>query len=353
MKFSQIGIFCITSLALSACSFTPREQAEGGFDYTKAELSEPVKPAPGKQLPTPTNRFAVPETKTDGAIGKNINIIAPVLVRATAAGSRPNQTIGMTAVDFSELEGMDDLPSFTWQEVKETLSRKGISITEEVAEQRLVTGWHSQRLEVGEDEKEVVIERRYEVKMDVPNHRRLVTLQVDLIDKRESGPGRGVLPAGVADNNAEAALLNNMINEIAIRQQGIFKAAEEAAVVNVEPSFNDDGFPAYKVDIGFDTAWPLMADVIENLGFEIEDLNQSKGMYYTNYLNDTGFSLAFWNSRSEGKLDLPDGDYQINIKGDDDESTITIFSGDQPLTAADIDRLYGPIAAEIRRRSAL
>ncbi|MDN7124102.1 outer membrane protein assembly factor BamC [Pseudidiomarina sp. 1APP75-32.1] len=353
MKFSHIGILSITSLALAACSFTPREHAEGSFDYTKKELVEPLQPAPGKQVPQSTNRYNVPETEVDGAVGKNINIIAPVLVRATAAGSRPSQAVGITAVDFSELEGMDDLPSFTWQEVKDTLQRKNIAIEEEVDEQRLKTGWDAERLEVGEDELEVVIERRYEVLLDVPDHRRLVTLEVNMIDKRESGPGRGVLPSGVADTNAEARLLNSMINEIAVRQQGIFKAAEEAAVVNVEPTFNDKGYPAYKIDIGFDAAWPLMADVIENLGFEIEDLDQSQGMYYTNYLRDTGLSLFFWNSRNEGKLDLPDGDYQINVKGDGDETVITILRDEQPLTAADIDRLYGPVAAEIRQRSAL
>ncbi|MGQ4275701.1 outer membrane protein assembly factor BamC [Pseudidiomarina sp. E22-M8] len=354
MKFSHIGILCVTSLALSACSFTPREQAEGSFEYTNKKLIEPLAPAPGKQVPQPTHHFAVPDTNVEGAVGKRINVISPVLVRATAAGSRPNDRMGVTAVDFSELEGMDDLPSFTWQEIKDTLARKNVGIVDEVEQQRLTTDWVGERLEVGEDELEVLIERRYVVMLDVPEHRRLVTLEVNMMDKRESGPGRGILPAGVSDTNAEATLLNSMINEIAVRQQGIFKAAEEAAVVNVEPTFNDEGFPAYTIDIGFDEAWPLMAAVLENLGFEIDDLNQSSGMYYTNYLKDTGFSLAFWNSRNKGKLDLPDGDYQINVKGDGSDTTITILNDDgQPLSAADIDRLYGPVAAEIRRRSAL
>lgn len=354
MKFSHIAILCFTSLAVSACSFTPREQAEGSFEYTNKKLVEPITPAPGKQVPQPTSRFAVPDVKVDGAVGKRINVISPVLVRATAAGSKPSERIGVTAVDFSELEGMDDLPAFTWEEVKDTLGRKNIGIVEEVEQQRLTTDWVGERLEVGEDELEVLVERRFEVLLDVPDHRRLVTLEVNMIDKQESGPGRGVLPSGVPDTNAEAQLLNSMINEIAVRQQDMFKAAEEAAVVTVEPTFNDEGFPAYTMDIGFDAAWPLMAEVLENLGFEINDLNQSAGMYYATYLNDSGFSLAFWNSSNKGKLDLADGDYQINVKGDDDATTITILNDDgQPLTAADIDRLYGPVAAEIRRRSAL
>lgn len=87
MKFSHIAILCFTSLAVSACSFTPREQAEGSFEYTNKKLVEPITPAPGKQVPQPTSRFAVPDVKVDGAVGKRINVISPVLVRATAAGA--------------------------------------------------------------------------------------------------------------------------------------------------------------------------------------------------------------------------------------------------------------------------
>lgn len=353
MKVSSIAIICLSSLAVTACSFTPREQAEGDFDYTSSQQVEALKPAPGKQLPERSRQYEIPEVGVSGAVGREMNVLPPVLVRGTAAGSRASENPEITAVDFSELDGMEDLPSFTWEGIKAALERQNIAIAAETPEQSLTTGWQRQQLEVGEDELAATVERQFKVTMAVPDHRRTATVSVAMTDKQVSGPGASLVPGGVSDANAEANLLNTMINEIAVRQQGVFEAAEAAATVNVKPSFNDAGYPAYELDIGFDIAWPLMADVLEGLGFDIDDLNQSAGMYYLEYMRDPGFSLAFWEGNEEGKLDLADGSYQVNIKGDDDSTTITIYRGDEPLTAADIDRLYGPIAAEIRQRSAL
>ncbi|WP_258240495.1 outer membrane protein assembly factor BamC [Pseudidiomarina homiensis] len=353
MKVSSIAIICLSSLAVTACSFTPREQAEGDFKYTNAKQVEPLKPAPGKQLPEASKQYEIPEVNATGATGKKINVLPPVLVRGTAAGSRASENADVTAVDFSELDGMDDLPSFTWEGIKAALARENLTIVAETAEQSLTTGWQRQQLEVGDDEVAATVERQFRVTMQVPDHRRTATVTVAMTDKKISGPGADMVPGGVSDANAEANLLNTMINEIAVRQQGVFAAAEAAATVNVQPSFNEAGYPAYELDIGFDVAWPLLADVLEGVGFEIDDLNQSAGMYYLEYMRDPGFSLAFWNDNQEGKLDLADGSYQVNVKGDDDSTTITIYRGETPLTAADIDRLYGPIAAEIRQRSAL
>ncbi len=353
MKVSSIAMICLSSLAVSACSFTPREQAEGGFDYTNTQSVQALEPAPGKQLPERSRRYEIPPVDGTGAVGANMNVLPPVLVRGTAAGSRASENVDVTAVDFSELDGMEDLPNFTWEGIKAALQRENLTIVAETPEQSLTTGWQQEQLEVGEDELAATVQRQYQVTMQVPDHRRTATVTVDMVDKQVSGPGASEVPGGVSDTNAEANLLNAMINEIAVRQQGVFEAAEAAATVTVQPSFNDAGFPAYQLDIGFDVAWPLMADVLEGLGFEIDDLNQSAGMYYLEYMRDPGFSLAFWNDQREGKLDLADGSYQLNVKGDDSTTTLTFYRGDTPLTAADIDRLYGPIAAEIRQRSAL
>ncbi len=353
MKVSSIALICLSSLAISACGFTPREQAEGDFDYTNVEPVENLQPAPGKQLPERSRQYEIPPVSVAGAIGKDINVLPPVLVRGTAAGSRASENVEITAVDFSELDGMDDLPSFTWEGIKAALARQNIGIISETPEQSLLTDWQRQQLEVGDDELAATVARQFKVTMEVPDHRRTATVTVAMTDKEVTGPGASLVPGGVSDGNAEANLLNSMINEVAVRQQGVFAAAEAAATVNVTPSFNDAGFPAYELDIGFDVAWPLMADVLEGVGFEIDDLNQSAGMYYLEYMREPGFSLAFWDGNEEGKLDLADGSYQVNVKGDDDSTTVTIYRGETPLTAADIDRLYGPIAAEIRQRSAL
>ena len=118
MKVSSIAMICLSSLAVSACSFTPREQAEGGFDYTNTQSVQALEPAPGKQLPERSRRYEIPPVDGTGAVGANMNVLPPVLVRGTAAGSRASENVDVTAVDFSELDGMEDLPNFTWEGIK-------------------------------------------------------------------------------------------------------------------------------------------------------------------------------------------------------------------------------------------
>lgn len=353
MNVYSKGLMCVSALALSACSFSPREQAEGNFEYTNVQHTDGLQAAPGKKLPAVARTYEIPQADTSGEIGKRINVLPPVLVRGTAAGSRASNEVERKSVDFSELEGMDNLPGFTWEGLKAALTGRGIAIHDEVAEKSLTTGWVTENWIVGDDELAATVERRFKVEMSVPDHRRTANVAVEMIDKKVAGPGAAQVPGGVSDGNAEANLLNTMINEVAVRQQGMIAEAEAAFEIDMQATFNDEGYPAYQLNIGFDVAWNLMSDVLEGLGFEIDDLNQSTGMYYTEYRREAGFSLAFWNDREAGKLDLADGEYQINVKGDRSTSTITIYQGETPLSAADIDRLYGPIAAEIRRRSAL
>lgn len=346
---------CLSVVVASGCSFTPQEQADGGFEYTEAKLTDGLRSAPNKGLPAPSNRFEVPEVDQNLPIGPQVNIQAPVLVRPTAAGSRIDESEQRIRIYFDELEDMSDLPTFVWQGVNKALEQRGITVVESVPEQRLTTGPVRSEREVSEDDLMLVTERQFEITQLTPDHGRTTAIDVNVIASKESGAGAGRQPSIIADRNAAAMLLNDIVNEIAIAQQEnrIFNRANQEVIATA--GFNADGFPAIVVESDFDTVWALMGQALPELGFSIDDLNQSTGQYFTEYSKGSKgiSSLAFWRDEVEGKLDIADGDYMVRVTGDNEATTVTFHYNDQPLSAAEVNRIYAPIAAALRRQNSL
>ncbi|MDX1705711.1 outer membrane protein assembly factor BamC [Pseudidiomarina sp.] len=353
MKSFVVSLTCLSVAVIGGCSFTPQEQAEGDFSYTKTSLHDGLKPAPGLKVPEASTFYQVPPVPANKPVGKSVNIKSPTLVWATAAGSRVEETQDEVKVYFDEIEGMSNLAEFVWTGMLAELSARQIEVASEQPQQRLETGWVVHEREVGEEELRVRSERRFEFIMATPDHGRTTSLTVNMIDKQQSGPGQDFNPGLVADRNAETRLLNGVINEIAIRQNNMQGIVATGTDIDVTAGFNDDGYPALTLDTSFQNSWGLMGAVLPELGFTIDDLNQSAGNYYTTYeKGKRGLSkLAFWRDSVEGKLDIPEGEYEINVNGDRNLTTITFFFDGQPLSAAQLNRIYGPVAAEIRRQN--
>lgn len=346
---------CLSVVVASGCSFTPQEQADGGFEYTEAQLTDGLKPAPNKGLPAPSNRFEVPDVDGNLPVGPQVNIQAPVLVRPTAAGSRIDESEQRVRIYFDELEDMSNLSSFVWEGVTKALNQRGVPVVNAEPEQRLVTGSVRSEREVSEDELVLVTERQFEITQETPDHGRTTAIEVTVLKSSESGAGAGRQPSVIADRNAAAMLLNDIVNEIAIAQQEnrIFNRANQE--INATAGFNADGFPAIVVEADFDTVWALMGQSLPELGFSIDDLNQSTGQYFTEYSKGAKgmSSLAFWRDEVEGKLDIADGDYMVRVTGDNETTTVTFHYNDEPLSAAEVNRIYAPVAATLRRQNSL
>ncbi|RUO79192.1 outer membrane protein assembly factor BamC [Pseudidiomarina taiwanensis] len=354
MKRSQMALVLAASTALGACSFTPPEQAAGDFDYAQQQLKDPIEAAPGLEFDAQSQRYQVPEGDFPGALGAQLNIRAPIVVRAVAAGSRVEETEDQVRVYFDELENMDSLAPFVWENVRAGVSQQGIDIVSEQTEQELVTGWVSETALVGEDELEVVNQRRFKVSMDTASHGRTTAVKVEVLESQSQGPGSALYDAEMGQRNAATALLNALIVEVAVAQIDEDILTTRDTSLNVQAGFNQEGFPALVIDGSFATVWALMGQVLPELGFEIDDLNQSTGQYFTTYSEEaSGFDWAFWRDRQQGKLPLVDGEYMIRVTGDRTTTTVTLHYNDKPLSADDLTRIFGPFAAEIRKQSGL
>jgi len=181
MKFKLMVLAGAATVLVSACGFTPKEQAEGDFDYTQLKIDNKIQPAPGKQLPQSTNRYAIPEASKASPLGKDVSIIAPTLVWPVANGSRVEENETEVRVYFDELDGMSDVEQYVWLGVTQALNARGMGVTEEQTKQRIVTDWLSQTVIYGEDEQELIIRRKVAIAMDTAEHGRTTALQSEVV----------------------------------------------------------------------------------------------------------------------------------------------------------------------------
>ncbi len=349
MKVSAVSLSSLAMIFLAGCTFTPREQAHGSFDYVDAKVQPPLQQVPGLNLPMARDQYNIPQVEGSLDIGSNVNILAPVLVWPTAAGSRVEEADGKIRVHFDELEGMTELPNFIWTTMTARLQAEGIDFQTQQPQRRLETGWIEHSKTIGEDELELLTQRRFAIEFDSPTHARTVAVQVELLDKQESGAGAGLRPGLVDDRNQAALLLNSLINEVAI--QLVAKQQQTSPdLYTVTAGFDANGYAALLVDTSFINTWTMVGLVLPELGFTIDDLNQSTGRYYTNYSSETSAlsKLAFW--RSNSSLALTTGAYEVQVTGDQSNTSITFYRNGAALSAVEVNALYAPIAAEFRRQ---
>ncbi|GAB3293698.1 outer membrane protein assembly factor BamC [Pseudidiomarina andamanensis] len=351
MKANLLVLAGAATVVASACTFTPKQQAEGKFDYTELAAENSIQPAPNKQLPDATNRYTVPDAERKGPIGKEVPILAPKLVWPVADGSRVEEAEDQVRVYFDELDGMSDIEQYVWQGALQALRIRNIGVTEQVDRQRIKTDWVVETFEYGEEDEEVTILRRFQFDFNTAEHGRTTAVNSSVIDREITAADTVEIDKNYLsfrDRDAATAALNMIISEIAMTQQtGVADVDDEGAVL-IDMGFDEDGYASFIMGASFSYTWALMKNVLPELGFEVDDFNRENGRYYVTYKVDD----SFWSGRSEGKLQLPEGAYEVKVTGDAKRTSITLFrdNGDA-LSADEVMQIFAPFATEIRTQS--
>lgn len=356
MKANLFVLAGVAAVLVSACGFTPKEQAMGDFDYLDVKNDAQLKPAPGKQLPPSSRRYEIPQAAHNTPLGANVVVLAPKLVWPVADGSRVEEDETQTRIYFDELDGMNDVENYVWQGLLQGAATRGWTIAEQQDKQRLVIDWLSESFEYGEDDTEVVIQRQFEINLDTAEHGRTTALLSKVLERNVSSNGVQVDDVYLThrDEDAAAQVLNTLVSEIAITQaRGVASVTDDGAV-NIQAGFDEDGFAAIIVSASFNFTWAIMNEVLTELGFDVDDYNQQTGRYYASYdADNSGSSLAFWRDNDGAKVALPSGDYEIKVTGNRQRTSITLFRAGEAISPEQVNDIFAPFAAEIRNQSSL
>ncbi|MDT7524717.1 outer membrane protein assembly factor BamC [Pseudidiomarina sp. GXY010] len=355
MKLKLIALACCSAAMAAGCSYTPAGQAQGSFEYTDVQQRPELQAADGLNKPVSTNRYEIPPVPASEPVGTEVDINAPVVVWPLADGSRVEETEQLPRIYFDELEGMTNISDYVWNSALQGLQARNIGVAAIQDKQVISTDWLTTQYQIGENETPLQVQRRFNLIMESAPHGRTASLLVEVAERQDKGPTIGEVLASKQDRDAAAGLLNQVVSEIAIMQyQGVGSLTEDGTLA-IDAGFDDEGSPAMVLGASFNFSWTLMASVVEELGFEIDDLNQSTGRYYLDYDKDKSgaSSLAFWRSSKEGKLDIANGSYELKVTGDRRRTTLTFFTNGEAFSAAELNRIFAPVAAEIKRQSEL
>lgn len=359
MNFWRGFAIAATVAAITGCA-SQRDQAQGGFEYLDIE-ERPILLIPEGLDPVAQNpEFRIPAIEQeDGPIGPASTIRAPRQVMPLVPGSRIEEDSRAARIWFDAIEDMDNVADWVWEELLILLAEQDYVVTESEEKQHIRTAkvereqgsrarggfWSGLRRE----RIDFMASYSLTVDMHAPTHGRSAMLEVDAGDVRWYEDGERATTPPFLQRELEASFLN----DLGMRMQGNFeqqRVAQVRATRALRHAESLQGDPAYALDASFEAGWVLMPGVFDYLGFVVEDLSQTQGIYLVEYQpgGERGFfsRLAFWRSEDLGLLGLPRGSgYEFQLDERDGIFYIVISYRGEVLDEETMDELF-PVFAE-------
>lgn len=361
MKLSYLAL-ALTAATLAGCSSADRERASGSFDYVNIQPTDTLT-LPGElERPQRDSEYRVPESNIKNApVGLRVNITAPQQVRPLGLGSRVLETETETRVYFDIVEGMgNSVTDFVKRAADSVLNRRNISyemqgdghwVTETMSLQQTLDGEGGFLGFGGEQDKLQERTFRYDIIQETESHKRTTSLRININDFTQRVDGRTVNVAPVVANNLEAELLNAVISEVNRKQQQAV-AQLKAEGIDTQLTQTDTGESILLVEDNFEQAWPLVNLALQDIGFEVEDLNRETGTYFVSYSEpDSGF--LFIGGDDYESLSIEEGEYEFKLLESGENTSVRVYQDDTMLSQQWLENIYDNFRAAVKQQSKL
>ncbi len=343
----RIFIFSLLSLSLTACSSVDNaKRASGDFDYAKATETKPLVMPKGLKKPAYANQYTLAKNiNTQGPVGDKIDIRAPALVLPTAAGARGELNSTITKVWFDKVLEDQNLAEFILGAVKDKLSDDGVELTTINAKQHLYeSSWYHKTKEAGFwlwSDLETIASMRFQYQLTTKPHGRSVSLTVKLIDFKAKNGSTVMDP--IDQQRAEVAMLNNIVGHVDYlyrkqkREKRILRATQKIVAIGE----NNAEEAAYIIDLEKDYLWANLPSFFEKYGFALDDLNESKSIYYVTFTKpDNSLWDTIWGD-SKAIIELKDAKYQFKLSEKGKQTALSIYDEEGNVLASDtLERIF-------------
>lgn len=360
MKFTRVATVVAATIAVSACSSGPKEQASGDFDYTEInQRSSLTIPEPMAQ-PEYSDDYRVPADKQfPGAVGGDVNVMSPRLVRPVALGSRVLENEQQSTVYFDVVDGMGrSVSDFVWRAAERVLERRGIRWQQQT-EHRWLSEPVSRAVEIEDDSsfwdfsdnesRQLQRQFRYQLAQEPAAHQRTTSLTIDLVDATEQHDGQTVAMSDIRQTNTEVMLLNAIISEVnRMQQQAVLDQGNQ--VVPLSLSTNNKQEAIFVIGMNFENAWPLAGLALEEIGLIVDDLNRDAGTYFVEYSEpDSGF--LFMGGDDYDALDIEEGEYEVRLVEYNDDTAMTVVKDGEVVSAAWLQAIEDAFATALQEQN--
>ncbi|MBO2649672.1 outer membrane protein assembly factor BamC [Shewanella algae] len=349
-------------VAVSACS-TPidRRQANGNFEYVEAGTSAPLVIPEGLDTPRFSKEFEIPQAgaKSNAEfVGEKLDIRPPLQVLPMAEGTHVEEGSDNIKVVVESIDNSVDLKQEIFSTVKGYLQKQGYGIVSEdydkgsietdwiETEQVLDSSWFG-------SDKVYQLRQRFRFDVEVRPHGRTGNLVINLIDHEEhyDGSELPVLLSGEDKRRYTIDMLNSAVAYMSLKREQMIKANRIKQSLGIDMSLHQGGdSESYWVaDAPFKRTWDRLRIVLPELGLEVVDMDSSKGLFYVNLNDNSGFWSSLW---GDNKLALKEGSYRLLLQesaANKEQTEIRLHDvADQPLANETVEAVYQNLADLMR-----
>jgi outer membrane protein assembly factor BamC len=338
----------LLTLAVASCSTVDNKRAVGDFDYaTTPEAKELVIPA-GLHKPAKHRDFEVSDKiNHKGPVGVDVDVRAPSLVLPVAASSRVIPESEEALIWFDKIIEEKDLLTFIHKAIEDQLAESDISLTAVEGETttyesdwfhtEVESGWILTSIDVAES-------MRFKYQLTAKPHGRSVSLKVSLVDYIKTNSDGGSKTMNQIDQQrAEMAMVNEIIGQVdymyRLEQRDIrlMRANKQMVAIGENP----EAEPAYIVEMKLDYLWSNLPLFFEKHGFVITDLNESKKIYFVDFVTpENSIWDSIWGDNTP-VVDISDAKYQFVLAEMGEQTALTIYGADgDVLPIETLERIF-------------
>jgi outer membrane protein assembly factor BamC len=337
----------VLTVALTACSGTQNsKQATGGFEYAKIAEHAELKIPKSLQAPKQHNDYKITSHIAKGPIGEKIDVRAPSLVLPIAAGTRVEIKEPGTKIWFDQVLEKEPLLPFIVNAIEQELKANNSKlISKDEANHVYQSDWIIKTKEEGFWiwKSEVFVNKvKFSFTLETKPHGRSVAVITKLTDF----DGNGAELDPIDKQRAEVNMLNAVVGQVDYqyrlhqREKRILRASQK--LVSLSKNAKDE--PAYLVEMDMDALWSNLPVFFDRYGFTITDLNESKKIYFVDYVQpDNGFWSAMWGD-DQPVLDMPNGKYQFKLSAKNESTWVTLKNEQgEPLSTDTLTHIFDAI----------
>lgn len=339
-----LPLFLMTALAISACSMPESKK----IDYKSAGKLPTLEVPPDLVAPASDNRYAVPDTQTNGTATLSTYNQERKTTPATATTLLPvPDKVRIERAGTQRWLVVQATPQQVWPVVKDFWQENGFIINMESPQTGVMeTDWAENRAKIPQDGIRNLLGKvidglystaerdkfrtRIEAGKDGTTEIYISQRGMEEVYATE-GKDQTKWQPRPPDPELEAEMLRRLMLRFGVeenRAESLLakqQTPEQARVLKV------DGESVLEMDEGFDRAWRRVGLALDRVGFAVEDRDRSKGVYFVRYIDpqidnnskqDEGFfsKLAFWSS----KEDQNSPQLQIKVVGADEKSRVSV-----------------------------
>jgi len=357
----RIFYFSLLSLAVTGCGSVNNKTANGNFEYAKKQEAKKIVIPDNLDNPNEVKDFFIAnDINHQGPIGENVDVRAPSLVLPVASSSRIVPGTKTAKIWFDQVLEESDLNSFIQDALKEQLASDNVALTAVDSSKNVfesewyhsedVSGyWFFESVESSESLK-------FRFLFEAKPHGRSVALTVELIDYMRTDQSGASKTMDIIDKErAEMSMLNEIVAQVDFkyrlkqRENRLMRANQKFVTIGE----NVEAEPAYIAEIDIEMLWSNMPLFFADYGFEITDLNESKKIYFVDFVKpDNSLWSVIWGN-DVPVIDVENAKYQFVLADLDGKTSITIYDGNgNVLPAETLERIFPVMEAGLSFRDA-